>query len=169
MDDNPSKLCLKDFIPVDFTPEDGINAFISYHDRYNIDDRQVVILPDLAYTKDEELSYIEEFSISFVKLANRNGVNVCIPDVPVLAFYSDININLPTFICDSVETADRVVENVRPNVKFLRLKNKTVSEGNVELILEYKPGNDKELDKVLTEDPSVRKYAVMNYDRETRI
>lgn len=110
MDDNPSKLCLKDFIPVDFTPEDGINVFISYHDRYNIDDRQVVILPDLAYAKDEELSYIEEFAISFAKLANRNGVNVQIPDVPVLTFHSDMNINLPTFICDSVETANTLIK-----------------------------------------------------------
>ena len=71
--------------------------------------------------------------------------------------------------CDSVEAADGVIESVRPVTKFLRLKNKTVAEGNVEIILEYKPGDEKAMDAVLTGNSAVRKYAIMNYDRETRI
>ena len=71
--------------------------------------------------------------------------------------------------CDSVESGDSLIEKIKPVTKFLRLKNKTVSEDNVELILEYKPGDDKAMEKVLAEDVTVRKYAVMNYDRETRI
>ena len=71
--------------------------------------------------------------------------------------------------CDSVESGDSLIEKIRPVTKFLRLKNKTVSEENVELILEYKSGDDKAMEKVLAEDAMVRKYAVMNYDRETRI
>ncbi len=82
---------------------------------------------------------------------------------------SPVGLGLLIINCDSVESAERLTETIRSHVKFLRLKNKTVSEESVELIFEYKPGDDKELDKVLAEDSSVRKYAVMNYDRETRI
>ncbi len=82
---------------------------------------------------------------------------------------SPVGLGLLIINCDSVESAERLTDTVKNYVKFLRLKNKTVSENNVELILEFKPGNDKELDKALAEDSSVRKYAVMNYDRETRI
>ena len=82
---------------------------------------------------------------------------------------SPVGLGLLIVNCDSVEAADGVIESVRPVTKFLRLKNKTVSEGNVEVILEYKAGDEKALDNVLTGNAAVRKYAIMNYDRETRI
>ena len=82
---------------------------------------------------------------------------------------SPIGLGLLVVNCDSVETADSVIESIKPVTKFLRLKNKTVAEDNVELILEYKPCDEKALDKALNGNASVRKYAIMNYDRETRI
>ena len=82
---------------------------------------------------------------------------------------SPIGLGLLIVSCDSLESADRVVDAVRPYTKFVRLKNKTVSADNVELILEYKPEDEKALDKALAEEPGVRKFAIMNYDRETRL
>lgn len=82
---------------------------------------------------------------------------------------SPICLGLLVINCDSVESAERIIEGVRSVTRFSRLKNKTVSTDNVELILEYKPGDEKKLDELLNSDSSIRKYAMMNYDRETRI
>lgn len=82
---------------------------------------------------------------------------------------SPVGLGLLVINCDSAECADRVTEKVRPLVKFVRLKNKTVSADAVEVILEYKPADEAALEKALAEEPGVVRFAVMNYDRETRI
>ena len=64
---------------------------------------------------------------------------------------------------------EAVIEEIRPLTKYLRLKNKTVSADNVELILEYKAGDDKALEKALSGRNGISRFAFMNYDRETRI
>ena len=59
-------------------------------------------------------------------------------------------INILIISCDSVESADKAVENIRPLTKFLRTKNKTVSKDNVELILEFKSKDEKAMEKMLS-------------------
>ncbi len=82
---------------------------------------------------------------------------------------SPVALGLLIVNCDSIETADAVVDEIKPLTKFLRMKNKTVSAGNVELILEYKTGDDKALEKALAGNGKINRFAFMNYDRETRI
>lgn len=80
-----------------------------------------------------------------------------------------VNLGLLIINCDSIETADATVDEIKPLTKFLRMKNKTVSADNVELILEYKTGDDKALEKALAGNDKINRFAFMNYDRETRI
>ncbi len=82
---------------------------------------------------------------------------------------SPVALGLLIVNCDSVDAADSIVEEIKPLTKFLRMKNKTVSAGNVELILEYKTGDDKALEKALAGNGKINRFAFMNYDRETRI
>ena len=82
---------------------------------------------------------------------------------------SPVSLGLLIVNCSTSETADRVIERVKPVTRFLRMKNKTVSKDNVELILEYKANDEKALESVLKEIDDVTRYAFMNYDRETRI
>ena len=82
---------------------------------------------------------------------------------------SPVSLGLLIVNCSTSETADRVIERVKPVTRFLRMKNKTVSKDNVELILEYKANDEKTLESVLKEIDDVTRYAFMNYDRETRI
>ena len=82
---------------------------------------------------------------------------------------SPVTLGLLVINCDSTDTADKVIETIKPLTKYLRMKNRTVSDGNVELILEYKADNDKPIEKALKDNGSVRRFSFMNYDRETRI
>ncbi len=82
---------------------------------------------------------------------------------------SPISLGLLIINCDSLEHAEAVMEAIKPLTGFLRLKNKTVSAENVELILEYKTKDDKVLEQALSSDANIRRFAFMNYDRETRI
>lgn len=82
---------------------------------------------------------------------------------------SPVSLGLLIVQCDSPDAADAVTEEIRTLTKFLRMKNKTVSSGNVELILEYKTKDDKALEKALASNGSISRFAFMNYDRETRI
>lgn len=82
---------------------------------------------------------------------------------------SPVALGLLIVNCDSVDSADAIVDEIKPLTKFLRMKNKTVSAGNVELILEYKTGDDKALEQALAGNAKISRFAFMNYDRETRI
>ena len=82
---------------------------------------------------------------------------------------SPVSLGLLIIQCDSLQDADDVLSEIKPLTKFLRLKNKTVSANNVELILEYKAGDDKALEKALSGRKGIGRFAFMNYDRETRI
>ena len=82
---------------------------------------------------------------------------------------SPVSLGLLIINCESLDSAESAVELVKPLTKYLRLKNKTVSAQNVELILEYKTKDDKALEQALAADPGIRRFAFMNYDRETRI
>ncbi len=82
---------------------------------------------------------------------------------------SPISLGLLVINCDSLQTADAIIESVRPLTRYLRLKNKTVADNNVELILEYKTKDDAALGEALSKNADVRRFSMMNYDRETRI
>ena len=82
---------------------------------------------------------------------------------------SPVSLGLLVVNLSSLEAADEVLDTIREYTGFLRLKNKTVSTGNVELILEYKTKNDKELERMLAANDKILGFAFMNYDRETRI
>ncbi len=82
---------------------------------------------------------------------------------------SPVKLGLLVINCEPGNAPDEIVEMIRPLTGYLRMKNKTVSADNVELILEYKTNDDKALEEALSSCDSIRKYAVMNYDRETRI
>ena len=82
---------------------------------------------------------------------------------------SPVSLGLLVIQCASMEDADDVLLKIKPFTRYLRLKNKTVSANNVELILEYKAGDDKALEKALSEHKGIGRFSFMNYDRETRI
>lgn len=82
---------------------------------------------------------------------------------------SPVSLGLLVINCASLTDAEKITENVKGFTKYLRLKNKTVSSDNVELILEYKTSDEKALEEALSKDNAIRRFAVMNYDRETRI
>ncbi|MCR5221675.1 MAG: DUF4956 domain-containing protein [Lachnospiraceae bacterium] len=82
---------------------------------------------------------------------------------------SPVSLGLLVINCASLTDAEKITENVKGLTKYLRLKNKTVSSDNVELILEYKTSDEKALEEALSKDDAIRRFAVMNYDRETRI
>ncbi|MBR1451815.1 MAG: DUF4956 domain-containing protein [Lachnospiraceae bacterium] len=82
---------------------------------------------------------------------------------------SPIGLGLLVMNCATIEDADAAVEALRPAVKFLRLKNKMISAGNVEVVLEYKTSDEAGLEKILSQNEKVNRFSIMNYDRETRI
>lgn len=82
---------------------------------------------------------------------------------------SPIGLGLLVMNCATIEDADAAVEMLRPAVKFLRLKNKMISAGNVEVVLEYKTADESGLEKILSQNEKVNRFSIMNYDRETRI
>ncbi len=71
--------------------------------------------------------------------------------------------------CDSLDAARNVMDAVKPLTRFMRLKNKTISSDNVELILEYKTADSTALEEMLASNDAVKCFAVMNGDRETRL
>lgn len=82
---------------------------------------------------------------------------------------SPVALGLLIVSCDSPDAADRVTETIKPLTRFLRMKNRTVSKDNVELILEYKADDDKALENAITGLDGVNRFSFMNFDRETRI
>ena len=82
---------------------------------------------------------------------------------------SPVSLGLLIVNCDSLDSADETVDMIREHTKFLRMKNKTVSSDNVELVLEYKSKSDHELERALADKAGINRFAFVNYDRETRI
>lgn len=82
---------------------------------------------------------------------------------------SPASLGLLIINCDSLKDANAIMEAVKPLTKFMRLKNKMVSENNVELILEYKASDGTALEEMLGTYSAVRRFSVMNGDRETRL
>ena len=82
---------------------------------------------------------------------------------------SPASLGLLIINCDSLKDANAIMEAVKPLTKFMRLKNKMVSENNVELILEYKASDGTALEEMLGTNSAVRRFSVMNGDRETRL
>lgn len=71
--------------------------------------------------------------------------------------------------CSSVESAERATDIVKNNSDYCRIKNKTVRKENVEIVLEIKSKKEAQIEKELSENNDVTKFAFMNFDRETRI
>ena len=82
---------------------------------------------------------------------------------------SPVSLGLLIISCEKLENADMVVDEVKSLMKHVRIRNKTVSADNTEIILEYKTSDEKALEKALSENELVKRFAIMNHDRETRI
>ena len=82
---------------------------------------------------------------------------------------SPTSLGLLVINCNSIESVEKIVGVVKQNSEFCRVKNKTVRKDNVEIILEIKSKKVSQLEKELSEDENISKFAFMNFDRETRI
>ena len=82
---------------------------------------------------------------------------------------SPTSLGLLVINCNSIESMEKIVGVVKQNSEFCRVKNKTVRKDNVEIILEIKSKKVSQLEKELSEDENISKFAFMNFDRETRI
>lgn len=79
-----------------------------------------------------------------------------------------INLGLIIIHTDDVNKINPILEYLKECTSFLRLKNKTVGNNSIELVLEYKT-KDNDLDIKLSKNSDIISYSIMNYDRETRI
>ena len=68
-----------------------------------------------------------------------------------------------------MDTGMLVTETLKEHCKFARLKNKTVDNAKVELVLEIKPRDEHLLEKVLSDISGIQQYSLLSFDRETRI
>lgn len=82
---------------------------------------------------------------------------------------SPVTLGLLIVNCNTPDQADQITEAVKPLTRFLRMKNKTISKDNVELVLEYKADDNKALEQVIAGIEGVNRFSFMNFDRETRI
>ena len=82
---------------------------------------------------------------------------------------SPVSLGLLVIHCDSVENAEKATAIVKEKSNFCRIKNKTIRKDNVELVLEVKSKQEAEIEKVLSNQAGVHKFAFMNFDREARI
>lgn len=81
---------------------------------------------------------------------------------------SPISLGLLIVHTDNIGNIKQIDEEIKKSTTFLRLKNKTINNGKVELIYEYKT-KDKDIDIKLSCIKEINSYSIMNYDRETRI
>lgn len=81
---------------------------------------------------------------------------------------SPVSLGLLVIKCKNVEKSNNIINEIKPLTSFLRLKNKTITKDNVELVLEYK-SKDKEFDTKLSKIKDIDKYSILNHDRETRL
>lgn len=82
---------------------------------------------------------------------------------------SPVRLGLLVVNCENLDAAETVLEVIDEYSSFCRLKNKTVSKNMVEVIVEFKSKKEKELEKVLSNNEQVKKFAFISYDREDRI
>lgn len=84
-------------------------------------------------------------------------------------------INFPSNLCllviytSSLDDSNLVIDELKGATTFLRLKNKTINNDGVELILEYKTKDQATLESLLSKNKTVDSFSIINYDRETRI
>lgn len=79
-----------------------------------------------------------------------------------------VNLGLLIVQTQNADNINTIQEELKKYTTFLRLKNKTVNNNNVELIFEYKT-KDNNIDSNISSISCVSSYSIMNYDRETRI
>ena len=84
-------------------------------------------------------------------------------------FQSPVALSLLVVHCDSIDTGMLVTETVKEHCKFSRLKNKTVGNSKVELVLEIKPLDEHALEMSLSDIGGIQQYSILSFDRETRI
>jgi len=82
---------------------------------------------------------------------------------------SPVALGLLVINCSTGNTADKIIDTIKPHTVFIRMKNKTVSKDNTELIIEYKSKDDKAIEEALAALEGVNRFSFMNYDRETRL
>ena len=82
---------------------------------------------------------------------------------------SPVALGLLVVNCDSADKADLITETIKPLTRYLRMKNRTISKDNVELILEYKADDDKAIENAIAGIEGINRFSFMNFDRETRI
>lgn len=82
---------------------------------------------------------------------------------------SPIKLGLLVVNCESLDAADEVLQLIKENSSYCRLKNKTVSREMTEVIVELKSKKEKNLEKCLRDNPNVKKFSFISYDREDRI
>lgn len=82
---------------------------------------------------------------------------------------SPTSLGLLVIHCDTIENAETAVQIVKNHSEYCRIKNKTIRKNNIEVILEIKSKREIEIEKALSEEEYINKFAFMNFDRETRI
>ena len=82
----------------------------------------------------------------------------------------DIPSNLGLIIIHTkdLNKSNEIIEHLKKETSFLRLKNKSVSKDSVELVLEYKTKDQQKLEEILSNNSSIDNFSILNYDRETR-
>ena len=82
---------------------------------------------------------------------------------------SPIRLSLLVVNCNDLESAEQALDVIDEHSTYCRIKNKTVGNDRVEVIVEFKTKNEKDLEKALSECMGVNKFSFISYDRENRI
>lgn len=82
---------------------------------------------------------------------------------------SPVRLGLLVVNCTNLDAAEEVLKIIKEKSSYCRIKNKTVSREMTEVIVEFKSKKEQELEKALMENPSVKKFSFISYDREDRI
>lgn len=82
---------------------------------------------------------------------------------------SPVSLSLLVVHCNSVEVSVQVTEIVKNQCSFSRIKNKTVRNAKVELVLEIKAKDETALETALSGVDGIQQFSLLSFDRETRI
>jgi len=82
---------------------------------------------------------------------------------------SPICLSLLVANCSDLDSAEQALKTVEEGSTYCRVKNKTVGNERVEIIIEFKTKDEKRLEKALSECEGLNKFSFINYDRENRI
>lgn len=78
------------------------------------------------------------------------------------------NLGLIIIHTNNLENSKSIIEELKKSVSYLRLKNKSVNNESVELVLEYKTKDQDKLESTLSNINTINNFSILNYDRETR-